>query len=189
MSGGKTQFSIAVLGAKGVDKTELALQLCLDTSAADYIPSIQDKFEKKMTVDGVEYQLNVIDAAGRDETQGIGDIGIKDADAHLIVYSVISQASFDEVDKYREMVQTLGPAPPKIVLVANKCEEKDRSITEAQGREKAARWGCPFFETSSRDNINVYAAFEAALKLLLGKKVAKGRQSGKAGGGDGCNVA
>jgi small GTP-binding protein len=187
----KTEFSIAVMGAGGVDQTQLVLRLCRDTFDDDFIPEIRDYYEKKMTVDGIEYLLKVYDTVGADEMQGIIDVAIGDSDAHVIVYSVISQVSFNEADKYREKVKNLAQGL-NIVLCGNKCEQPDRTVTEQDGREKAASWGCPFFETSSRDNINVYAAFEAALKLLLSKPVAQGGQSsdsGDSGGGGCCNVA
>jgi small GTP-binding protein len=191
---GKTEFSIAVLGAGGVGKTCLVLRLTRDTFDTDYIPTIQDYFEKKMTVNDVAYNLKVIDTAGQDEMQGITDIGIKDADGHVIVYSVTSQVSFKEADKYREMVKNLANGE-HIVLCGNKCDAPDRAVTEKAGQDKAAGWGCPFFETSARENINIGPAFEAALRTLLPKEApgaGKDAKAKKDAGGDGggcCNVA
>jgi small GTP-binding protein len=192
---GKTEFSIAVLGAGGVGKTCLVLRLTRDTFDTDYIPTIQDYFEKKMTVNDVAYNLKVIDTAGQDEMQGITDIGIKDADAHVIVFSVTSQVSFNEADKYREKVKNLAVNGEHIVLCGNKCDAPDRAVTEKAGQDKAAAWGCPFYETSARENINIGPAFEAALKTLLPKEAAGGGKDAKAkkdGGDEGggcCEVA
>jgi small GTP-binding protein len=192
----KTEYSIAVLGAGGVGKTCLVLRLTRDTFDTDYIPTIQDYFEKKMTVDGVAYNLKVIDTAGQDEMQGITDIGIKDADAHMIVYSVTSQVSFNESEKYREKVKNLaGEKGEHICLCGNKCDAPDRAVTEKAGQDRSAQWGCPFFETSAKENINIYEAFEAALKTLLPKpeksagKGAKEKPAGDGGGGGCCDVA
>jgi GTPase SAR1 family protein len=128
--------------------------------------------------------------------QGITDIGIKDADAHMIVYSVTSQVSFNESEKYREKVKNLaGEKGEHICLCGNKCDAPDRAVTEKAGQDRASQWGCPFFETSAKENINIYEAFEAALKTLLPKaekaagKDAKKKDAGDSGGGGCCDVA
>jgi small GTP-binding protein len=169
---GKRVFKIAVLGS-GSDKTLLTLRYTRETFDADYIPTIQDYFQKDLTFKGVEYELRIIDTSGDIEMSGITAIGIKDADAHVICYPVKSQVCFREVDKYHEKVKDLAANANHIVLAATSCEEENRAVTEQEGREKAAAWGCPFFETSARDDINVAAVFEAALELLLASEPAK----------------
>lgn len=166
------EYSIAVLGSGGVGKTCLVLRFTRDTFDPEYIPTIQDYFEKKLVIDNVEYTTKLIDTAGQDEMQGITDIGIKDAQACILVYSVTSQLSFNEVDKFLDKVkQFSNDNSPKIVLVGNKCDTNDRVVTMDQGKQKAASWGnIPFFETSAKKDINVKDAFTAALKLLIDKK-------------------
>jgi small GTP-binding protein len=181
----RNEFSIAVLGAGGVGKTCLILRLTRDTFDRDHIPTIQDYFEKKMTVSGVPYNLKVIDTAGQDEMEGITDIGIADADAHMIVYSVTSQVSFNEANRYREKVKNLARHGDHLVLCGNKCDAPDRAITEKAGKDKADSWGCRFFETSARENINIAEAFEAVLRTLLPEESSPlpkdGKQKGIAG--------
>jgi small GTP-binding protein len=165
------EYTVAVLGAGAVGKTCLILRLTRDIFGTDHIATIQDYFEKKMMVDDVAYTLKIIDTAGQDEMDGITDIGIKDADAHMIVYSVTSQVSFNETERYRTKVQNLaGEKGQHLVLCGNKCDCPDRAITEMAGKDKAVCWGCPFYETSARDNINIREAFEAILKTLLPKQ-------------------
>jgi GTPase SAR1 family protein len=120
-------------------------------------------------------------------------IAIKDADAHLIVYSVTSQVSFNETEKYREKVKNLcGEKGEHICLCGNKCDAPDRAVTEKAGQDRAAQWGCPFFEVSADENINVYEAFEATLKTLLPKAEKSSgneKEAGDDGGGGCCNIA
>jgi small GTP-binding protein len=189
----KREFSIAVLGAGGVGKTCLILRLVRDVFDMDHIPTIQDYFEKKMTVRGVAYTLKIIDTAGQDEMEGITDIGIKDADAHVIVYSITSQVSFNETERYRTKVKNLaGEKGEHLVICGNKCDAPDRAVTEKAGRDRALGWGCQFYETSAQDNINIHEAFEAALQTLLPKDESSVAMSDPNGGKDGftcCNVA
>ncbi|KAK8882073.1 hypothetical protein M9Y10_044713 [Tritrichomonas musculus] len=192
------EYRIAVLGSGGVGKTCLVLRLTRQTFDPEYIPTIQDYFEKKLVVDNEEYTTKIIDTAGQDEMQGITDIGIKDAQACIIVYSVTSQLSFNEVDKFRDKVRTFSQDNnSKIVLVGNKCDMQERVVTQDQGKKKAAEWGdVPFFETSAKKDINVQDSFIAALKLLVDKKggaapAGKGGKGSSDDGGSGgcCNIA
>jgi small GTP-binding protein len=168
-----TTYSIAVLGAGGVGKTCLVLRLTKDTWDSDYIPTIQDYFEKNMDLDGQSYSLKIIDTAGQDEMQGITDIGIKDAHACVIVYSVTSQVSFNDASKYRDKVISFSATGrANIVLAGNKCDIVERTVPRKAGEDLARSWGCDFFETSAKENINICPLFAAALKSLLPKEQA-----------------
>jgi small GTP-binding protein len=176
------------------------LRLTKDTWDSDYIPTIQDYFEKTLSVGGDSYNLKIIDTAGQDEMQGITNIGIKDAQACVIVYSVTSQVSFNEASKYRDKVLSFAPnSHAHIVLAGNKCDIVERSVTRKAGEDLARSWGCEFFETSAKENIKIQELFEAALRTLLpkreesapepeGGKRAKGDDKSDREGGC-CNVA
>lgn len=54
-----------------------------------------------------------------------------------------------------------------MVLVGNKCDcEERRLVTYEQGLELADRLGCPFFETSSKYDVNVDDAFEKLIDII-----------------------
>ena len=43
-----------------------------------------------------------------------------------------------------------------LILVANMCDnEKNRKVSKEEGESLARNWGCPFFESSAKDRINV----------------------------------
>ena len=55
----------------------------------------------------------------------------------------------------------------QIVLVGNKCDcEARREVTYEQGQELADQLGCPFFEASVKDNVNVDDAFEKLIDII-----------------------
>lgn len=179
-----SKYKVAVLGSGGVGKTCVVLRLTRSTFDPEYIPTIQDYFEKKIVLNNKEYTLNIIDTAGQDEMQGITDIAIQDAESFVILYSVTSLMSFNEAEKYRDkVVQFSNGAVPRLVLVGNKCDmEAERAVTKEQGMALAQKWSCPFYESSAKNDINIAPVFEAALKALLGT----GTKEEKGGC---CNVA
>jgi small GTP-binding protein len=187
---GDQSFKIAVLGSGGVGKTCVILRFLRDTFEADYVPTIQDSFEKNYCYNGKNYKLVLIDTAGQDEMQSITNLAVKSADAYVVMYSCTSQLSFEELNKFHEKILSFSPASgagakPKMVFAGNKCDlDSDRSVTAEQGREKAAQFGCPFLECSAKANINVAKIFEESLKQLLGlddKKVPEKKGGGKKG--------
>jgi small GTP-binding protein len=189
---GEQSFKIAVLGSGGVGKTCVILRFLRDTFDTDYVPTIQDNFEKNYCFNGKNYKLVLIDTAGQDEMQSITNLAVKSADAYVVMYSCTSQLSFEELDKFREKIVSFSPATgagakPKMVFAGNKCDmESDRSVTAKQGRAKAAQFECPFMECSAKANINIAKIFEESLKQLLGvadkketEKKGQGKEKGK----------
>ena len=79
----------------------------------------------------------------------------------LIVYSIISRTSFDEVTQFREQILRVKDADKvPIVVVGNKCDlESDRQVTAVEGNDHARAFGVPFFETSAKTRVNVEEAF------------------------------
>jgi small GTP-binding protein len=131
-------FRIAVLGSGGVGKTCVILRFLRDTFNADYVPTIQDRFEKNYLYNNKNYKLIIIDTAGQDEMQSITNLAIKSADAYVIMYSCTSPLSFDEVDKFRDKVLQMAAASasPKIVVAGNKC---DLDSERASGDRRAGQ--------------------------------------------------
>jgi small GTP-binding protein len=178
-------FRIVVLGSGGVGKTCVILRFLRDTFDSDYVPTIQDSFEKTYAYGGKTYKLNIVDTAGQDEMESINNLAVKSADAFVLLYACTSSMSFGELDKYKTQIynnSTTGT--PKIVIGGNKCDMDDeRAVTTEQGRAKCQELGVPFFECSAKANIKIADMFEASLKQLLG--VEGGDKKGGGGGGGG----
>lgn len=166
------EYSIAVLGSSESKKSALLLRFVKDDYDPEYIPTIEDYLSKKIAIDKKEYAMKIIDTAGQSEMKGITEIYMKEAQAFIIVYSVMNQLSFNEVDEFRGQVLNISNENrDKIVLVGTECEKENHNISKEQGKKKAAEWGnVPFFETSVKKNINVQEPFIAALKLILNSK-------------------
>jgi small GTP-binding protein len=194
MTSSESSFRIFVTGSGGIGKDHVILRFLRDTYDADYVPTIQDSFEKAYPLNGKTYLLNIVDSAGQDEMESINNLAIKSADAFILLYSVTSAMSFGELDKYIHQIKEDHPSSkPKIVIGATKCEmEDDRAVTTEQGRTKCRKLGYPFFECSAKQNINIAPMFEACLKLLLGVendvKVGQNESSEQDDGGC-CNVS
>ena len=182
-------FTVAMLGSGGVGKTCVVLSFTQGKFDPEYFPTIQDFFEKIVNVGEKSYNLKIVDTAGQAEMSGITDIAIKDAEGFIIVYSVTSDVTFSECEKiYAKVRQFAGESAERIVLCGNKCDlASERVVTTQRGQELARKWGCPFFETSAKEMINITQLFQSAVKVLNGEyaaektpaKGAQGKPQGK----------
>mmetsp|Transcript_51608 Transcript_51608/g.121105 ORF Transcript_51608/g.121105 Transcript_51608/m.121105 type:complete len:122 (-) Transcript_51608:59-424(-) len=79
----------------------------------------------------------------------------------LVVYSITSRSSFDEVRTFREQILRVKDKDSvPCVLCGNKSDlETDRQVPKSEGEEIAKKFECPFFETSAKTRTNVEEAF------------------------------
>jgi GTPase SAR1 family protein len=75
----------------------------------------------------------------------------------LMVYSITSRSSFDEITSFREQILRVKDADKSpMVLVANKSDlENERQVTTGEGQDLAKSFGVPFMETSAKTRVNV----------------------------------
>ena len=96
---------------------------------------------------------------------------MKNGQGFVLVYSITSQATFNDLAELREQILRVKDTDRVIiesfvfiidtqvpmVLVGNKCDlEDDRVVGKDQGASLASQWGSvTFLETSARKKINV----------------------------------
>lgn len=163
-------FKIAIAGPGGCGKTCTLLKLTSDKFDAEYVPTIQDVFETRLTVDGKLYNLGLVDTAGQDDLETITKMALRDVDAVVLIFAVNSKMSFSEVDKFHSwIIPPEDGSKAKVVICGNKCDMVDeRVVTEKEARDKAEKLGAAYFETSAKTGRNIKAVFEAAVRLLTG---------------------
>ena len=59
------------------------------------------------------------------------------------------------------------------MLIANKCDMDTRVVTEEQGKELAAKYSVPFFETSAKSGFNIKEVFEEMAREIIKNKPAQ----------------
>jgi GTPase KRas protein len=84
----------------------------------------------------------------------------------LCVYSIISRKSFNEIPALRDKILRIKDAKSvPMVLVGNKCDLQDEvEVPRSEGEEMAKRFGCPFFESSAKNHINVDESFRELVR-------------------------
>lgn len=111
----------------------------------------------------------------------------------LIVYSITSKSSFDEVTQFREQILRVKDADKvPMVIVGNKCDlESDRQVSLVEGRDLAKSYGVPFFETSAKTRVNVEESFFELVREIRRsnqKTPVNAKEKKKAGKKGGCEL-
>ena len=111
-------------------------------------------------------------------------LNITKGDAFILVYSVTSRQSLDELKPLWESIREVKGNSVPIMLVANKTDDtENQELTSQDGEATAKDWGCQFLETSAKANHNVQELFEQLLSIendALSQDSEDGEKKGRA---------
>ncbi len=163
-----TEFKIVVLGGGGVGKTALTIRFWCNHFVEEYDPTIEEPSRKQANIDGETCFFDVTDTAGQEEYSAMREQHMRHGQGFLLVYSITSRSSFEEVSSIREQILHVKDRDSvPLVLVGNKCDlNEERQVATEEGQNLAQSFGCPFFETSAKTPINVDLAFHDLVREI-----------------------
>jgi DIRAS family GTP-binding Ras-like protein 2 len=162
-------YRVVVFGAGGVGKTSLVLRFIHGTFRDSYIPTIEDTYRKVISSNNSICTLQITDTTGSHQFPAMQRLSISKGHAFILVFSVISRQSLEELKNILEIVNDvkgdLSGIP--VMLVGNKCDEEtgNRQVNKKTGEALQQMWKCKYIETSAKMGTNVTELFEELLKL------------------------
>jgi GTPase KRas len=105
-------IKLVVLGQGGVGKSALTIQMVSSHFCEEYDPTIEDNYRKQVHVDDHTCLLDIMDTAGEEEYPAMRDQYTRAGMGFLIVYSITSRDSFNEIDVLRDQVLNLKTLKP-----------------------------------------------------------------------------
>ena len=147
----ESEMTITVLGKGVVGKTSLIYRFINNHIMEEHDATIEDKFTVFETIDGKQYQINILDTAGEDDYQSLLDQWIEAADGFLLVYSIDDKETFDVLaDKYKKIKQNDTDNNCPIIIVGNKSDlEEIRNVKQKDAQQWANSQHMKYFETSA----------------------------------------
>jgi len=173
------QYKLVVLGGGAVGKSALTLQFIQSRFENEYDPTIEDSYQRQWVIDGEEALLDVLDTAGQEEYRALREQYMRNAEGFLLVFSITSKESFDELRTFHQQILRVTDADSfPMILVANKCDlGYERQVGTFEGRNMAKEFNCKFIETSAKHRINVDEAFSELVREI--RSYNRGQQTGR----------
>jgi GTPase KRas len=114
-----------------------------------------------VVIDQTSCLLEILDTAGQEEFTALRDQWIRDCEGFVIIYSITSRGSFEQVSVFKDQVMRVKDAEKlPMMLVGNKCDlEEQRQVSSEEGQTLARTFGCQFKEASAKTRVNVEEAF------------------------------
>jgi Ras-related protein Rab-8A len=163
------QVKHLLVGDSGVGKTCLLSRLSTNAFNQNHNPSIG--IDLKVVHDclyGKKVKQHFWDTAGHERFRRITTSYFRKTMSIYLIYDVTNRKSFESIKEWYVEV-TISCQPNVVVtLIGNKSDlNESRQVSFEEGLELAKELGCPFFEASAKDNVNVALAFHVATNLLL----------------------
>ncbi|KAJ3435106.1 ras-like protein [Anaeramoeba flamelloides] len=167
------RHKIVIIGGGSVGKSCLTIQFLQGKFIQDYDPTIRENYEKLIEVDEKPCCLEIIDTAGQDEYGSVRDKCIRLGEGFMIVYSIISRASYTEARKlHKTITRTVNNRKVPTVTLANKCDlQKERLISQEEGEKMAQSANSVYLETSAKTGTNVEEAFYNIIRQVREWKI------------------
>ncbi|XP_078263505.1 GTP-binding protein Di-Ras2-like [Rhinoraja longicauda] len=160
-------YRVVVFGAAGVGKSSLVLRFVRGTFRETYIPTVEDTYRQVISCDKNICTLQITDTTGSHQFPAMQRLSISKGHAFILVYSVTSRQSVEELQPiYEQICEIKGNVQNiPIMLVGNKRDETQREVESTEGEALATKWMCSFLETSAKLNYNVQELFQELLNL------------------------
>ena len=130
-------------------------------------------------MDDKTIKLKIWNTALQKRIHSIPNGMIKNLDGIILVYDVSNERSFSKI---KELIQSIDSDKKRdipLVLLGNKCDIVQRSVSEIDGIKMAKDLNIRYYETSASTGKGINEAFEHLAKEIMEKKdnVISGRKS------------
>ena len=148
---------------------------------------IEYKYKTNLKIDGIDYELEILDTAGEEDYQNMINTWASFAEGFLLIFAIDDKESFTILKKrYEQILKNKNGIKCPILLVGNK---KDlvygRKVTYDEAKNQADLMGIEYLETSAKTNFNCKQAFEKLAEKIVKSRLSKNK---KKGGGRPCII-
>ena len=174
-------FKVIIIGDQGVGKSCLSIKVSRNYFEDFYSPTVGFEFVSfNVRVEDKNIKLQIWDTCGQEVYRSLISSFYRSASLAIIVYSIDSEDSFNNLEKWLNDIKTQSNPEIKIFLIGNKADLEDkRKISKEIGEKFCNDHKLSFFiETSAKTGFNVQNVFiQVAKELYLQHEEIKNRVS------------
>jgi len=180
----KTIIPLMLLGDGQVGKTSLTLRLTKNSFDESLLTTLgKESYTYQVDLHGHNIKMKIWDTAGQERFKSMTLNVIKTVDGLIIVYSIASKKTFENLDNWIKQLNEITDLSKKpVIIVGNKSDlNENREVSYEEGKKFAENHGYNFYETSASTGYNVDLAFNDIFeqlyktfeKEIIGEKVEK----------------
>ena len=142
---------IIMVGSMNVGKTSLVTKFATGKIATQTKTTKNASYvSKRRKLNGLNFEIKLWDTAGQEKFKSLTKLFTKEAKIAILVYSIDSEESFNELDEWLKLVKASNEENLILGVAANKSDlASDKTISEERGREYAKSIGAEFKSTSA----------------------------------------
>ena len=162
-------FKIILVGDSGVGKSCLSIKASRNYFEDFYSPTVGFEFLTfNVKVEDQNIKLQIWDTCGQEVYRSLISSFYRSASLAIIVYSIDSEESFSNIEKWLNDIKSQSNPNIKIFLIGNKADLEDkRQVTKEIGENFFKQNKLSFFtETSAKTGFNVQNVFIEVAKVL-----------------------
>ena len=162
-------FKIIVIGDSFVGKSCITTRATKDIYENYYTTAVGfEFFTLQYRINSQNIKLQIWDTCGQEEYRSLIQNFYRNSSLAILVYSINSRNSFDNLGVWLNEIRTKGNPDVKIFLVGNKIDlENERVISTTEGQQfyESQKLNL-FIETSAKNGNNIQELFQKAAILL-----------------------
>lgn len=162
-------FKIIIIGDSGIGKSAILTRFADDAYYNNYISTIGVDFKiKTIFINGKIIKLQIWDTAGQERFRTITTSYYRGAHIIFVCYDITDRESFENLEMWSGEIKKYASPSVRIVICGTKMDlTSKREVSYKEGKTYATERGFDFYETSSKENINVDELFEKSSKNML----------------------
>lgn len=162
----KLSAKVLVVGDSGVGKSSLILRYVENEFIEHHLESIAIEVKQKsIELEGKTLEMELWDTMGIERYRPIVESYFKETQSIILVYACDNRESFDNLEGWLKQIDQLAEKRACKMLIGNKYDSKDRTVSYDEGKKLAEAHRMDFFEVSAKENLHVDEAF----RCLAGK--------------------
>ena len=171
MSNVDYEFKIVIVGRWGVGKSAFMTRYCDKEFKSLAIATVGIDFRyKTLQRQDKIVKLKIWDTMGGERFNSITDSYLRGAKGVILMFDLTEEESAIDIAKWVSKIRELAWENAGAVLVGNKSDlTEKRKITKERGLGMAQFLEVKYFESSTKDNVNVDEAFDSLVDSILEK--------------------
>ena len=131
-------------------------------------------FQQRKINENKILEVQIFDTAGQERYRSLAFNTLKGADGVLLMFDLTSRKSFDNIENWSANIHQLAKIDINKLLIGTKVDLEDlRVIYEDEIKEYILERDIQYFETSSKNYINIQESVDAIINTIYKKKTGR----------------